>query len=127
METNIKTIIDLTEAGSDIIAMAAYQNEQIEDQHIIGIFEKDEPVCLIAGSFVHIEALYITLHEYLEALEKVPDLPVGEPLDKIRVMEALERLYNEDQQCSGNCDGCRYEITCVNLQTMLEDLFGYEE
>jgi hypothetical protein len=126
METGVKAIIDLKETSSDNVALAIFQNQHEEDQHILGIFENDELVCVVLGTFVHIEALYITLHDYFESMDKVPDLSLQEPIDKFSVMQALEKLYSEDQQCSGMCDECKYESACNKLQLMLEDLFGYQ-
>ncbi|MFZ5352766.1 MAG: hypothetical protein ACOZCL_08585 [Bacillota bacterium] len=126
MDIDIKTIIDLTETEPDKVAFAVYQNQEKDDEHVLGIFEKDTPVNVVITSFVHLEALYITLHEYFNTLDMLPDVELEEPLDKNTVMQNLQKLYTEDQQCSGSCDICQYEIACNKLQPMLEDLFGYQ-
>lgn len=47
------------------------------------------------------------------------------PVDKYEVMVMLESLATQDEQCSGDCFGCRYEEVCNKLcsEEILDKLF----
>lgn len=45
-------------------------------------------------------------------------------MNKYEVMKALQDLYENDQQCSGNCFDCEYGKQCDNLEPLLVSLFG---
>lgn len=43
--------------------------------------------------------------------------------DKYEIIKGLHELYNEDQECSGNCFDCEYEAQCNKLDSILNELF----
>lgn len=47
-------------------------------------------------------------------------------VDKYQVLIMLEALAKQDDQCSMDCDGCRYEEVCNRLsqENILEKLFN---
>ncbi|QZY56680.1 hypothetical protein [Crassaminicella profunda] len=47
-------------------------------------------------------------------------------VDKYEAMTILEALATQDEQCSRDCNGCKYEEVCNKLgeEGILENLFG---
>lgn len=61
--------------------------------------------------------------EELALLAQARVINQGPCVDKLRVIELLEVLANQDDQCSGSCLNCRHEVACEKLNELYKEAF----
>lgn len=84
------------------ILMQLDRLEEPKRMALVPVDERDEELALIA---------------YAKAMNG------GDAINKLALLELLERYSKTDEQCSGSCVDCVYQQACEKLQVYLE-VFG---